>query len=373
MVVLTTLFILYFIVLVIFLAGWKRAMQEPPHAHLNREVLISVIIPVRNEALTITNLLESLLQQKHKKFEIIVVDDGSEDETVWVATRFGMENLKVIENRGKGKKAAITAGVRNARGSIIVTTDADCTVSPAWLSTIQAYFRDPKVMMAFGGVRMAGGNKFFDSLQALEFSSLIGAAGATAGLGFPTLCNGANLAFRKKTFLQAGGYEGNLQTPSGDDEFLMRKVQHHYQRGIAFIQSPEAVVTTRTQPGAQEFLHQRIRWASKWRYNSSPISKGLAVFVLLIQISFLVNWSLVFTQLMMQSLFLIAIKVILEAAFLLQVCQLLRTRWNWLAFFSLQIIYPVYVIVVALTSFFVPFRWKNRIFKPDWRFLQRGG
>ena len=369
MLVLTTFFIVYFLLLVLFLAGWKRVMQDDTASFKGKENLISVIIPARNEELTIGALLESLSKQEYKKFEVIVVNDESEDETLWTASQFDMDNLKVIHNKGKGKKAAITTGVRQARGTIMVTTDADCTVSPGWLKAISPWFKDPRVMMAFGGVRMEGdNNSFFDSLQALEFSSLIGTGAATAALGFPTMCNGANLAFRKKVFSQVNGYEGNLQTPSGDDEFLMRKIQTRYPRGIRFIPHPDAVVTTHTQPDTNAFLNQRIRWASKWRYNSSPMGKGLAVLVVLLQVAFIANWMMVFTPAILQSFFLISVKIILEAALLLQVCRFLRMQWNWLAFFSLQVIYPLYVVGVAGTSFFVPFRWKNRIFNPAWRF-----
>jgi hypothetical protein len=56
--------------------------------------------------------------------------------------------------------------------------------------------------------------------------------------------------------------------------------------------------------------------------------------------------------------------VILEAALLLQVCRFLKMRWNWLAFFGLQVLYPLYVVGVGAASFFVPFQWKNRVFKP---------
>lgn len=369
MLVITTFFIVYFLLLVIFLVGWKRAMHDDTTSFKGKENLISVIIPARNEELTIGALLESLSKQEYKKFEVIVVNDESEDETLWTASQSGMANLKVIHNKGKGKKAAITTGIRQARGNIIVTTDADCTVSTGWLKAISSWFKDPGVMMAFGGVRMEGDhNTFFDSLQALEFSSLIGTGAATAALGFPTMCNGANLAFRKKVFSQVNGYEDNLQTPSGDDEFLLRKVRTRHPRGIRFIAHPDAVVTTRTQPDTGAFFNQRIRWASKWRYNSSPLGKGLAVVVVLFQVTFIANWMMVFTPAILQSLFLMSVKIILEAALLLQVCRSLQIRWNWLAFFSLQALYPLYVIGVAATSFFIPFRWKNRIFNPAWRF-----
>lgn len=348
----------------LLLTGWGLAMKADGGAKIAKAPLISVIIPVRNEEMTIGKLLTDLSRQDYRNFEIIVVNDDSEDETLWMVSRYDLRNLHVVHNKGKGKKAAITSGVRAARGTIIVTTDADCSVPPEWLTVLRARFRDTDVMMAFGGVRMAGDDSFFSSLQAMEFSSLVGTGAATAALGFPTVCNGANLAFRKKAFAAVKGYDGNLEIPSGDDEFLMRKIARHFSGGVHFVNDPRAVVTTESQPDPEAFFNQRIRWASKWRYNSSAVARTLAVLVVIFQLAFMFNWFLIFTPLALQALFLMAVKAILEAAFLLQVCRFLRTPWKWRTFFSLQFAYPLYVLAVSVTSFFRPFRWKNRIFKP---------
>jgi poly-beta-1,6-N-acetyl-D-glucosamine synthase len=364
MVVLTVVFILYFLLIALFLVGWKRATHVKPEVHTAKDLFISVIVPVRNEELTIGNLLTALAAQQYKNFEIIVVNDDSEDETLWMVSRYDMKNLQVIHSRGKGKKAAISAGVKVARGAIIVTTDADCSVPPEWLRHIGDHFRNPRAMMAFGGVRLTGDDNFFHSLQAMEFSSLIGAGASTAAFGFPSLCNGANLAYRKKAFSDVKGYEDNMAIPSGDDEFLMRKIHQRYPGGIEFLNSHETVVSTGSQPSPERLINQRIRWASKWRYNSSIFAKSLAVIVLLFQLSCMINWFYVFTPFILQSLFLIAVKMILEAAFLLQVCRFLGAQWNWLGFFALQILYPPYVVGVGVASVFVPFEWKKRIFKP---------
>lgn len=365
MVVLSGIFILYFILLVFLLAGWKKAMNVASGEFSPKEPLISVIIPVRNEEMTIGSLLRDLSLQEYKNFEIIIVNDDSEDETLWVVSRFDLRNLHVVHNKGKGKKAAITSGVAAARGAIVVTTDADCSVPASWLKHIRDKFREYKVMMAFGAVRMEGKNTFFDSLQSMEFSSLIGSGAATAALGLPTMCNGANLAFRKKVFLEVKGYQDNLHVPSGDDEFLMRKIRKLYPDGVRFINHPDAIVTTSTQASPEAFLNQRIRWASKWGYNSSRMTRGVAVLIVLFQVAFIVNWFMVFTPYILHSLFLVAVKIILEAAILLQVCRFLSTRWNWLVFFSLQILYPLYVTGVSVASFFRPFEWKHRIYKPE--------
>ena len=365
MVLLTGIFVLYFLLLGLLLAGWKKAVAAPIEEPSGKEPLISVIIPVRNEEHTIGNILGDLNAQEYRNFEIVIVNDDSEDETLWTVNTLDLKNLSVVHNKGKGKKAAITSGVAAARGSIIVTTDADCSVTPLWLKLLRAQFREHKVMMAFGGVRMAGRDTFFDAMQSMEFASLIGSGAATAALGRPTMCNGANLAFRKKVFGEVKGYQDNADIPSGDDEFLMRKVHQAYPGGVRFVNHPEAIVTTSTQPTPEAFLNQRIRWASKWRYNSSRGTRVLAVLVAVFQLAFIVNWALMFTPWILQSVFFIAVKMILEAAVLLQVCRFLKTPWHWLAFFALQILYPFYVIAVAAASFFRPFEWKHRTYWPE--------
>jgi cellulose synthase/poly-beta-1,6-N-acetylglucosamine synthase-like glycosyltransferase len=326
--------------------------------------LISVVIPARNEERNIWNTLMTLEQQEYKRFEIIVVNDASEDETVWVASHTNLENLRVVQNMGTGKKRALATGIGAARGSIIVTTDADCSAPQHWLKLIREEFRDVNAMMVFGGVRMDGDDSWFSILQQIEFSSLIGSGASAAALGTPILCNGANLAFRKKAFTVVKGYDDNIEIPSGDDEFLMRKIHRRWPHGIRFINDPASVVATKPQPDVRSFLHQRMRWASKWRDNSSWQARSLAVFILVVQIAFILNGLLIFTPQILPSLFLITIKMILEAAFLLQVCRFLGTSWNWLAFFALQVGYPFYVLGTGVASFVVPFRWKNRIFKP---------
>jgi len=365
MVLLTGIFVLYFFLLALLLVGWKKAVTARTEEPSGKEPLISVIIPVRNEELTIGKILGDLKLQDYSNFEIIVVNDDSEDETLWTVNTLNIKNVSVVHNKGKGKKAAITSGVGVARGSIIVTTDADCSVSPSWLKVVRAQFREPKVLMAFGAVRMEGHNTFFDALQSMEFASLIGSGAATAALGRPTMCNGANLSFRKKVFTEVKGYQGNTEVPSGDDEFLMRKIQAMYPGSVRFINHRDAIVTTGTQPTPEAFLNQRIRWASKWRYNASRGTQLLAILVVLFQLAFIANWVLVFTPWILQALFMIVIKMILEAAVLLQVCRYLRTPWNWLAFFTLQVMYPLYVIGVGVASFFRPFEWKHRTYWPE--------
>jgi cellulose synthase/poly-beta-1,6-N-acetylglucosamine synthase-like glycosyltransferase len=219
--------------------------------------------------------------------------------------------------------------------------------------------------MAIGAVRIESGSKFFSQLQSLEFASLIGSAGATLFYSYPTMCNGANLAFRKSVFAEVKGFEGNWEIPSGDDEFLLRKIHSKYPGGIRFLTDRLSVVSTKPLLSLSDFLQQRVRWAGKWRFNTSPISKTLAVFIFFFQASYiglslatLVGWIPV-----KSSMFLLALKFLFEFVFLYQVSVFLNNKWRWLAFFVLQMVYPLYVVWVALLAQHQSFRWKDRITK----------
>ncbi len=364
MVIVTVVFVVYFVFVAALLAGWNRRPDVPSPSG-GREPRISIIVPVRNEERNLGALLDSLAALEDRNFEVIVVDDHSEDETVRIVTEASRQGLRLIPNEGHGKKSAITTGVRSARGSIIAVTDGDCRVAPGWLKEIRRHFHDPRRMLVFGGVRLEGDESFFHKLQEIEFASLMGSGAATALLGVPTMCNGANMAFRKKAFREVGGYQGNLFIPSGDDEFLMRKIRKRFPAGVGFMRSQDALVTTRVQPDLRSLLNQRIRWASKWKYNSSVLARLTAVFVVGLQVAAVVNLCLIFTPAVRLALFLLSVKLILEGAFLLQVCRFSRVSWRWTAFFALQVLYPPYVIGVSIASFFYGFEWKKRIFKPQ--------
>jgi cellulose synthase/poly-beta-1,6-N-acetylglucosamine synthase-like glycosyltransferase len=277
---------------------------------------------------------------------------------------FSFPWLRVIQNTGEGKKWAITTGVKHSTGDIIVTTDADCVVSPQWLGAMARAFGDARTMFAFGAVRIAPCTSFFSAMQAIEFASLGGTSAATAALGMPTMCNGANLAYRKVAFEAVKGYEGNLQIPSGDDEFLMRKIKAQYPHSIRFVAQEAAVVSTAPQPGLSSFFSQRLRWAAKWRHNTSAYTVVLAIFIFCCQLAVLVCLVRVATRFTYTTLILLLLKALLEAVFLSGVCRFLKMPFHLPAFVTLQFLYPLYAISVGVASNVMSYRWKGRPTRP---------
>lgn len=330
--------------------------------------LITVLVAFRNEEKVIHHLVHSLgkVDYPSENLEVIFIDDHSEDNSNSVVKSLIYDrsnyNLVRLHESKAGKKSAINQGVELAKGEIIVTTDADCEVPVNWLNKINDSFNAEEVNMALGGVRLKTSKSFFSSLQAIEFSSLIGSMAASLGFGSFVMGNGANLSFRKAAFQYVNGFEGNLDIASGDDEFLARKILKSFPGSVRFINAQEAVVSSRPMATVRDFIEQRIRWAGKWKYNITFTSGVLALYVLLVQLAYLIvvmsllhvregTWLLVS---------ILMLKGVLECWFLFKVSTFLQSKWNWAAFLLWQFIYPFYVLGIGIFSQVRPYTWKGR-------------
>jgi biofilm PGA synthesis N-glycosyltransferase PgaC len=350
----------YSITLIVLIIGWTMASQ-PSSPHKPRSTIsITVLVPFRNEKENLLATLKSLTEQTYQNFEVIAIDDHSTDASVEDLRQFSFANLTFVENAGHGKKMAITTGVSLAKGEIIVATDADCLFPRDWLTAIAEKFNVQNVDLVFGPVKLKQDGRVFSDMQAIEFSSLIGSATALHALGIPIMCNGANLAYRKKMFLEVGGYDGNTNIPSGDDEFLMRKIVKAKAGCIRYLGN-DRIVTTAPKFSMKDFFQQRLRWAGKWKYNTSAVAIIIAMIVVIVQLAWLVSLTSLFVQpITILPGLTVVLKVLFEFYFLRVVCSGLKVKWSFSAFLLLQFIYPVYVIIVGIASNFVSYSWKGR-------------
>jgi len=364
-------FLVYYVSVLALAFGWARLADKQRKQSHQQDHFLSVVIAFRNEATNLPALLVNLREQSYsqEKFEVIFVDDHSDDqspEIVKASESSSSIRLMQLPQHLTGKKAALDFGIRQAKGEVIVTTDADCRVMPQWLSFINEQFQNEKIKMVTGLVRIDESNSLFSRLQALEFVSLMGTTGATIGLGSPTMCNGANLSFRKSAYLQVNGYEGNATIPSGDDEFLMRKINSTWKNAIAFLDDEQSIVFTPAQHSFSQWINQRLRWASKWKYNSPGFSKAVALIVLSFHMGFTIFFALTFTGqfTMKQFTLLWGTKMLVEALFLIPVCSTVKLRWRWISFFVLQFTYSFYVVAIGIFSQVKGYEWKGRRWDP---------
>lgn len=361
---LLAIFSVYFIFLILLILGWQEATTNYGKG-LPKNELVSVVVAVRNEEGTLPDLINTFARQSypHDKIEIILVDDHSTDQSHSMISelqrKYPMLAIKTATCSGTGKKRALTDGIRMATGEIILTTDADCLLPPNWVMGMLKSFRS-NTNMVVGMVKIKSDDSFLHSLQFLEFASVMGAGISFLGWRFPIMCNGASLAFRKNIFEDVGGYTGNFHISSGDDEFLMRKIEKKYPGTIEVVSEPDCVVRTHAMHTVKEFFQQRIRWAGKWKANDSVLARIIALFVLTAQISWLIILVSLLISFKVELAMILFIKITLEGIFLWRICKYFHEVFPKSAFFVLQVLYPLYVICIGTLAQFKKYSWKDR-------------
>jgi cellulose synthase/poly-beta-1,6-N-acetylglucosamine synthase-like glycosyltransferase len=278
-----------------------------------------------------------------------------------------LKNISIIEPSGKnihGKKQAISEAIRVSNGDLIITTDADCRVTKNWISSIVEYYERYKPAMIAGPVCIADGGNLFQHMQGLEFLSLISSGAAAMKLRMPVMCNGANLAYEKKAFIEAGGYDANNKYTSGDDIFLMLTMKNTTKRKIAFIKCSDAIVHTSAQATFKDFTNQRKRWASKSSGYTDAAIVSVALLVFLFNLSLIASAiSAIFSKAFLP-VFLIGfiIKIVVDFPLLLGITSFVKKKRLLLFYFPLQLVYPFYIILTASFGLFGKFEWKKRIY-----------
>lgn len=168
----------------------------------------SVVIPAYNEAAHIGQCLDAFVAQTHKPFEVIVVDNGSTDTTAAVGTRYRKKlPLRIVTEKRKGRGAARAAGFRAARGSIILSTDADTVVPKHWVATFMRCFGQRSVIAVTGTMKIADGPPFVNGL--VSWGQPLSMHIYRLLFGHYWL-SGFNFGIRKETYHQAGGFNPRL-------------------------------------------------------------------------------------------------------------------------------------------------------------------
>lgn len=361
------LLLAYLLVVGIITIGWMRLSVINQNANQgSRRVKISVIVAVRNEEDNIGRLLNQIVGQDYNKefFEVLIVNDHSEDSTVEIINRTIAENhncnIKLINASGDGKKNAISEGVANSKGELVVTTDGDCEVPAGWLSEIVLFYENSDYKVICGPVIYSENKSLISKFFTLDFASLVASGAGSIGAGLPLMGNGANLAFEKKIF---SGFNDNESYASGDDVFLIHYVAKKYgHKSIGFINKENVVVQTDPPAGIREFMKQRIRWASKasgyrllW-----PLLVSFTVFLFNLGLFVILLFSISFPWLLPIYMLLIITKFMIDLPLVFRFLNFVGNPKLKPYFFIMEIIYPVYIVAASLLSLFAKYEWKNR-------------
>ena len=221
------------------------------------EPTVSVLVPAHNERESAAKTVYSLLEQDYPIGEIIVVDDGSHDDT-WESLQVfsGHPTIRLVRNMTRGGKAsALQTGLRLATGEIIVSVDSDSTFDRDAVRWLVQYLRDPKVGGVSGNIKVRNRTKSLATwFQASEYAiSIATGRRVSSFLGWLTVISGAFGAYRRADLLSVGAWDPGI----GDDSNVTIKVRKRRQK-IAF--APEAVCLTDAPERWSVLWRQRRRW-----------------------------------------------------------------------------------------------------------------
>lgn len=354
--------------------GWVRTLK--PASKTKGDVTITVVIAARNEEENIGKCLQAVLLQNYDGalYDVIVVDDHSEDRTSSIVEELQQKHprLKLIRlEEGKGKKAAISAAVAQSKAKWIVTTDADCSMSSGWLSSIAASYATSNLKMMVGPVAFEAEKGVFQRMQSLELMALVGSTAGSLYFNRAIMCNGANLGYSREIFNEINGFEGIDGLASGDDVLLMYKIAAKYPGSIGFLKDREAIVRTSAQRSLGGFMDQRKRWASKGFtvLNTSTRTVSLLVYLFcffLLLMGGLVAFgsikSTVYQPFLQICLILLGFKCVIDFLLLFLAASFFRKRGYLSLFLPEQVLYIFYVVLIGAMGNIGRYSWKGRTY-----------
>jgi len=339
----------------------------------NSKVAFSILIPFRNEEKHLFRLLDSISKIEYSKelFEVILINDASSDNSLNEISRFTDANSKfdliVIDNQRQSKspkKDAINTAIAVAKHDWIITTDADCTVPKTWLLAFNSFIAKETPVFIAAAVVYRKQKGFLHEFQQMDWNSLTAMTMGSFGNHSPMLCSGANLCYSKQKFLEIEGFKGNDHIASGDDVFLVNKMQKHFKSQTVFMNATEAIVTTSGVSTWRELINQRVRWASKT--GNVPNRKfqviGLGVFAMNLAIVILVVLSIFNSKTLLFLINAFFIKLLVDSVLLYKTTKNLNDNMNFSFWFWSSLFYPFFSIWVVFASLFTKYEWKGREF-----------
>lgn len=353
--------------------SWRSMNNDQSASSQLPRTTFSIVIPARDEEKNLESCLHGVLKQTYPKdhFEVIVVDDFSEDETVEHAREFKEPfdkkgvSLKIVKKNQEsmpGKKGALAKGVDNADFDWVVTTDADTLRGRQWLQAFNDQIINHDPVMISGPVKILQQGNLFQRWQSLEFAGLNALGGVAMNKGRPNMCNGANLAYRKSAYYACKGLEGYENVASGDDEFLMHKIHAHYSSGVRFLKDRRGLVFTYPKESLVDFLSQRIRWASKGQFYENKASAIPALFVGLVNLLLILGVLYAIAYSGMHpgwAIGLWGLKALPEFVFLMGVGRFYQLSHYYL-FWLFQPFYPFYILLCGIWGRLGHVSWKSR-------------
>ena len=248
----------YFVLLWLGYLHHVEAKTSPEDAE-SFEPLVTILVPAYNEGAVIQGAIRSLLELDYPAYDILVIDDGSTDDTYARAAElegyYGRATVRVVSKSNGGKAHALNTGIALARTPFVLCMDGDSRLAPGTLKYAMPHFRDPRVGAVAGNVKVVNRRNLWTCLQALEY--IEGLNMARRAQGFVRAVNivpGPIGVFRRDTLARVGGYD--IDTYAEDADLTLKLLTDGWHivyedRAIAYTEAPEQLL---------DLLKQRYRW-----------------------------------------------------------------------------------------------------------------
>jgi len=260
---------------------------------------VSIIVCAHDEEENLRTLLPLLLAQKHPQFEVIIVDDRSNDgtfdflrEEAEKENRLRIVKVEHLPTHANGKKYGLTLGIKAAHYDIVLLTDADCRpVSDTWVQAMSSHFNEQtQFVLGYSPYQKQPGflNLFiryetlFTAIQYLSF----------AWLGNPYMGVGRNLAYRKSLFLQNKGFKEYFGITGGDDDLFVNR--HAKEKNTQVCVDSGALIVSNPKQTWREFVQQKIRHLSVGKFYKFKHRFALGLFTLTHLLSWLLGGVLIY-------------------------------------------------------------------------------
>jgi cellulose synthase/poly-beta-1,6-N-acetylglucosamine synthase-like glycosyltransferase len=349
----------------LFFAALSRRQDRAAEFY---EPSVSIIVAARNEEDNLPECLSSLAQIDYpaEKLELVLVDHDSEDSTYAILDDFARNRKRcaILHTAAlgpplSGKAAAVSQGIEMSSGEIVLLTDADCAVPNTWVRSIVAAFSEGiDAVGGFTALQLADTkkNSMLFGAQSLDWLYLQSCAAACAALGRPLTWMGNNLAFRRASYEDIGGYAA-LGFSITEDYALLRALYTKNSSSVRFIRNGGSLVKSKPVRTFRDIYRQRLRWAiggsSIHVFGKCLIFLGVAAHLL----SFYALAAAVRTPAL---LVLPASVLFSDLLLLVNSCRTLRFREALKFFPYFELLFSGYSLAVALTMPFIrTVRWKG--------------
>jgi glycosyltransferase involved in cell wall biosynthesis len=350
---------LLLLIFIIFILIFLRIKTVSNNILTNNHLGISIIVAAKNESANIKLLVESVYKQKYdySKFELILVDDNSSDDTLNIMSTLAnnYSNLIVIQANKKqfsGKRGALQLGIERANFPNIVITDADCEPSSSFLMAYSNKFNE-NYDFIFGASPMRQTDTFTNKIASYDNLWVHILTFSFANIGFPYSASARSFGFKKDSFFEIEGYENTTDTLSGDDDLLLREAVKKRMK-ITTIINPEAFVYTSSKQTFNAYLNQKARHTSSSNYYLITTKSILGLWHLLNLIMLL---SIVLIPYSPSYVLLFFTKILGDIYIVRHLMNRFGYLFTFIELIYLQLIYDLLLPIIFIKGFYSKNKW----------------